>query len=103
MVITLQTFGDFLNFNSHHQLIATDACFKEEEFIKSQEVVGEDIEKAFREEVFRMLQKEGKMKISSFIEDEQMIRKILMELGLWMLDRRNNHDPPLESKTRNRV
>ena len=35
---------------------------------------------------------EGKMRIIGFIEDEQLIKKILIHLGLWET---NNHDPPL--------
>ena len=39
---------------------------------------------------------QGEMKIIAFIEDEQVIKKILKHLGLWET---HNHDPPLGNLT----
>jgi hypothetical protein len=39
---------------------------------------------------------QGEMKIIAFIEDEQVIKKILKHLGLWET---HNHDPPIENLT----
>ena len=48
VVIAVQTFGDFLNFNPHLHVIATDGCFKGDgDFIKSVLPQGKDIEKVF--------------------------------------------------------
>ena len=59
--------------------------------------------KAFRRNWARLIQKiyqidpllcpkcQGAMKLISFIEDDALIKKILMHLGLWET---RNHDPP---------
>ncbi len=71
VVIAVQTFGDFLNFNPHLHLIATDGCFTSDgEFIKSVFPQGKDLEKAFQMEVLKMLKKEGK--ITQFIIDNML-------------------------------
>jgi hypothetical protein len=71
IVIAVQTFGDFLNFNPNLHLIATDGCFTSEgEFIKSVFPKGKDLEKAFQVEVLKMLKKEGK--ITQFIIDNML-------------------------------
>uniref|UniRef100_UPI003898EC85 transposase n=1 Tax=Acetivibrio cellulolyticus TaxID=35830 RepID=UPI003898EC85 len=46
VVIAVQTFGDFFNFNPHLHVIATDGCFKGDgDFIKSVLPQGKDVEK----------------------------------------------------------
>jgi hypothetical protein len=61
-VIAVQTFGDFLNFNSHFHIIASDGCFdKEGNFIIGKTPSADDLEEAFRYEVLKMLKKEGKL------------------------------------------
>ena len=71
VVIAVQTFGDFLNFNPHLHVIATDGCFKGDgDFIKSVLPQGKDIEKVFQSEVLKMLKKEGK--INQFIIDNML-------------------------------
>jgi hypothetical protein len=71
VVSAVQTFGDFLNFNPHLHLIATDGCFTSDgDFIKSGFSQGKDLEKAFQMEVLKMLKKEGK--ITQFIIDNML-------------------------------
>lgn len=61
-VISVQTFGDFLNFNPHLHIIATDGCFStDDEFMIGAIPNPKDLEDIFRIEVFRMLKKEGKI------------------------------------------
>ena len=61
-VIAVQTFGDFLNFNPHLHIIAADGCFNSDgNFITGQIPNSNDLEKAFRYEVLKMLKKEGKI------------------------------------------
>ncbi len=60
--IAVQTYGDFLNFNPHLHAIVSDGCFIESsEFLASPAFHGENLEEAFRYEVFKMLKKEGKI------------------------------------------
>lgn len=67
-VISVQTFGEFLNFNPHLHIIATDGCFYGDgEFATGLVPKAEELEIPFTIEVFNMLQKEGK--INSFIID----------------------------------
>jgi len=61
-VIAVQTFGDFLNFNPHLHIIATDGCFYGEDgFMTHVSPKASDIEEVFRIEVFKMLKREGKI------------------------------------------
>jgi hypothetical protein len=57
-VIAVQTFGDFLNFNPHLHIIATDGCFATgEEFMVGTVPDASNLIDLFRLEVFRMLEK----------------------------------------------
>lgn len=68
-VIAVQTFGDFLNFNSHLHIIATDGCFQgDSDFIVGTQPNASDLEEAFRTEIFKMLKKESKIN-NSVIEN----------------------------------
>ena len=68
-VIAVQTFGDFLNFNSHLHIIATDGCFDgQDNFMVGTLPNSSDLEELFRTEVFRMLKKERKIN-DSIIEN----------------------------------
>ena len=68
-VIAVQTFGDFLNFNSHLHIIATDGCFdSHDNFIVGTLPNPSDLDDLFRTEVFRMLKKERKIN-DSLIEN----------------------------------
>jgi len=59
-VIAVQTFGDFLNFNPHLHIIATDGCFYgNESFIVGPTPEPKELEDAFRWEVLKMLKDEG--------------------------------------------
>ena len=61
-VIVVQTFGDFLNFNPHLHIIATDGCFdRDGGFIVGTVPDASALEGLFRLEVFNMLKKEGKI------------------------------------------
>jgi len=62
VVIAVQTFGDFLNFNSHLHVIAADGCFDGDgNFVIGQTPNAAELEEAFRYEVLKMLNKEGKL------------------------------------------
>ena len=68
-VIAVQTFGDFLNFNSHLHIIATDGGFdSHDNFMVSTMPNPSDLEELFRTEIFRMLKKERKIN-DSLIEN----------------------------------
>ncbi|WP_052729807.1 transposase [Syntrophomonas zehnderi] len=55
-VIAVQTFGDFLNFNPHLHIIATDGCFtRDGEFMIGIAPDASSLIDLFRLEVFRML------------------------------------------------
>jgi hypothetical protein len=61
-VISVQTFGDFQNFNPHLHIIATDGCFSGNDLFQ----VGyspnpKDLEELFRYEILKMLKKEEKI------------------------------------------
>ena len=61
-VISVQTFGDFLNFNPHLHIIATDGCFnKDGSFIAGVVPNAEHLEALFRLEVLKMLKRERKI------------------------------------------
>jgi hypothetical protein len=60
--ITVQTYGDFLNFNPHLHAIVSDGCFLEEDgFRTAPDFMLEDLEEVFRYEVLKMLKKEQKI------------------------------------------
>jgi hypothetical protein len=70
-VIVVQTFGEFLNFNPHLHIIASDGCFYgNDEFMRGLIPKAEDLEIPFAMEVFNMLEKEGK--INNVIIDNMM-------------------------------
>ena len=61
-VIAIQSFGDFLNFNPHLHIIATDGCFYGDgSFMVCPTPDGKALEELFRYEVFKMLKAEGKI------------------------------------------
>ena len=58
----VQTFGDFLNFNPHLHIIATDGCFNENnDFMVGLSPKAEDLIPAFKQAIFKLLLKEGKI------------------------------------------
>ena len=60
--ITVQTYGDFLNFNPHLHAIVSDGCFlKDSSFQAAPVFMLEDLGEAFKYEVLKMLKKEGKI------------------------------------------
>jgi len=70
-VIAVQTFGEFLNFNPHLHVIATDGCFfGDGEFAAGITPKAEDLILPFAMEVFKLLEKEGK--INGFIIDNML-------------------------------
>jgi len=61
-IIAVQTFGDFLNFNPHLHIIATDGCFINDGiFMNGITPHASDLEIPFRCEVLKMLKREGKI------------------------------------------
>jgi hypothetical protein len=61
-VNAIQSFGDFLNFNPHLHIIATDGCFYGDgSFMVCPTPAGKDLQEAFRYKVFKMLKAEGKI------------------------------------------
>jgi hypothetical protein len=61
-VIAVQTFRDFLNFNPHLHIIATDGCFaRNGEFMLGTAPDASSLIDLFRLEVFRMLKKAGRI------------------------------------------
>jgi hypothetical protein len=62
-VISVQTFGDFLNFNPHLHIIVADGCFSKDggTFIYGHIPNSKDLEDLFRLEVLNMLKNEGKI------------------------------------------
>lgn len=61
-VIAVQTFGDFLNFNPHLHIIATDGCFDQDGgFMVGAVPDASVLEELFRLQVLGMLKKEGKI------------------------------------------
>jgi hypothetical protein len=70
-IIAVQTFGDFLNFNPHLHIIATDGCFDQDGGFMAWAVPDASVlEGLFRLEVLGMLKKEGK--ITDFIIENMM-------------------------------
>lgn len=60
IVCSVQTFGEFLNFNPHLHIIATDGCFNSDnEFMVGITPKEEDLIPAFKKVVFDLLLKEG--------------------------------------------
>ena len=60
--IAVHTFGDFVQYNPHLHLIATDGCFSGGgTFGKGPEPVAKDLEELFRYQVLKMLKVEGKI------------------------------------------
>ena len=61
-VIAVQSFGDFLGFNSHLHVIGTDGCFYGNGSFKTCPTPNpKDLEDLFHYEVFKMLKSEGKI------------------------------------------
>jgi len=61
-VISVQTFGDFLNFNPHLHIISTDGCFNNNgSFMAAVTPNADHLEPLFRLEVLNMLKREGKI------------------------------------------
>ena len=61
-VIAVQSFGDFLGFNSHLHVIGTDGCFYGNGSFKTCPTPNpKDLEDLFRYEVFKMLKAESKI------------------------------------------
>lgn len=62
-VIAIQTFGDFLGFNSHCHILLTDGCFYGEKgiFPVAPPLELKKLETIFRHKVLRMLLKKGKI------------------------------------------
>ena len=61
-VVAVQTFGDFLNFNPHLHIVATDGFFDGDgNFISGPEPEPKDLEDAFRCEVLKLLKDAGKI------------------------------------------
>jgi hypothetical protein len=62
IVCAVQTFGDFLNFNPHLHIVATDGCFnKNKDFMIGLSPKAEDLIPAFKQAIFKLLLKEGKI------------------------------------------
>lgn len=60
--IAVQTYGDFLNFNTHLHAIVSDGCFLDDgSFRMAPGFMVEDLEEACQYEVLKMLKKEGKI------------------------------------------
>lgn len=70
-IVSIHTFGDFQNFHPHLHILAPDGCFREDgSFTLSPTPSPSDLEEPFRQEVFKMLKKEGK--INDFIIENMM-------------------------------
>jgi hypothetical protein len=73
-VISVQTFGEFLNFNPHLHIIATDGCFDENGiFMKSRTPNATELEAVFASEVFNML-----------IEEDKIEHSLVKNMSTWM-------------------
>ena len=65
-VISVQTFGEFLNFNPHLHIIATNGCFYGNgEFMTGLEPDAKDLEVPFAMEVLICLKKREKLTVPS--------------------------------------
>jgi hypothetical protein len=61
-VIAIQSFGDFLGFNSHLHVLASDGCFYGQGMFKvAPRFETKDLETIFRHKVFKMLLSKGKI------------------------------------------
>ena len=61
-IVAVHSFGDFLNFNPHIHILASDGCFDNEgAFIRSLIPDARQLEEAFQHAVFKMLKAEGKI------------------------------------------
>ena len=70
-VIAVHTFGDFLGFNPHLHILASDGCFWENgTFIVSTPPETAQIENLFRLEIFKLLKKEGR--INDFVIENML-------------------------------
>jgi len=60
--IAVQSFGDFLKYNPHLHLLATDGCFDSNSgFLVDTDPRADDLHDLFRYEVFKLLKSEGKI------------------------------------------
>ena len=61
-VIAIQSFGDFLGFNSHLHVLASDGCFYGQGMFRvAPRFETKDLEKIFRHKVFKMMLSKGKI------------------------------------------
>jgi hypothetical protein len=61
-VIAIQSFGDFLGFNPHLQVLCTDGCFYGDGIFRVATRFGiKELEEVFRHKVFKMLLSKGKI------------------------------------------
>ncbi len=61
-VIAIQSFGDFLGFNSHLHVLASDGCFYGQGMFRvAPRFDTKDLEKIFRHKVFKMMLSKGKI------------------------------------------
>ena len=93
-VMSIQSFGEQVNFKPHIHAIAADVCFTDDGiFSEAWAYDIHSLENAFVDAIFSLLQDKairpwiswqgGQMKILSFIEQDDVISKILRLLGLW--------------------
>ena len=72
-IISVQTFGEFLNFNPHLHIIITDGCFDEDgKFMKACTPNAVELEAVFASEVFDML-----------IEEDKIERSLAKSMSKW--------------------
>jgi len=61
-VIAIQSFGDFLGFNSHLHVLSTDGCFYGQGMFRvAPHFETKQLEEIFRHKVFKMLLSKGKI------------------------------------------
>jgi hypothetical protein len=64
-IFSVQTFGEFLNFNPHLHIIAADGCFdKNGNFMKGSTPNALELEPVFASVVIELLKEEGKLDFS---------------------------------------
>jgi hypothetical protein len=82
----VQTFGDFINFNPHLHIIASDGCFATDGgFMVGTEPDASSLIDLFRGEVFKMLKKAGKIDDNSLkIMSGQCRLKLSIRKGHFM-------------------
>ncbi len=85
-IIAVQTFGDFLNFNPHLHIIATDGCFYNNgAFMAVPFPDAKILENLFRIEVFKFLKNEGK--ITDFVIENMLAwHHLRFQHPLWRTD-----------------